>query len=751
MNLFYRRPLSLILCIMLGGFSIFAVLPDALKPYSLLALIPLILVLTVKRFRRALAVVALTALSLSFLCSYLYFDCWFKVYDRFQEEVEVTATVTEIDRTLFYSTTLSLKTESINGEPFTSSYRLRATVSPESAAHLSKGKIVRFTCKLKEFESSSDFDADAYYTARGISADAEILSEIKITGERAIYDFSYLRELISRRITMLAGAEAGSLFTALFTGNRETLSGVLRLNFTRIGVSHVLALSGMHLAILSALLSKLFRLFRIGKKQNLIITSLLILFYMAMTGFSPSVSRAGIMLILTGSLFILASSHDTVTALSFAVFVICLFEPYSIYDLSLWLSAFATLGVLEAGALGKRKYESWRHAPLPFGMRILKKLLLVIAVTLFAVSATLTISVFSFSGISSVSPLSSPIFSFLAEIYIYIGLLTLAFGSIIPIGQLLRPLYRVIFEMANFFSQSELAYFSDEFSVIEISSVIFAVLLVLFLILDLKHKKTAASLISMFLISIVALSGILTQNERYDDKVIYYSGNTCECLLIRSEGERALVDFSSGTDISIYDASTALSDSSTVILDKLIFCYYSANLPVKAQGMCVSLLTKEVLLPLPENDDERRIAALTEDALGETDVKITYYGATGVIRIGKQSFSKKFRTLYSEQTAMSVMTLSDDNYSIAYISSGVLSDKNGKNFAAEALSSSDCIIFGRDGKKYKETYIFEEKHPKIQQIIFSVTNLRFTQKARIYYDEIGTELYLRPKRCEILP
>ena len=271
------------------------------------------------------------------------------------------------------------------------------------------------------------------------------------------------------------------------------------------------------------------------------------------------------------------------------------------------------------------------------------------------------------------------------------------------------------------------------------------------MILDLKHKKTAAAFISIFLITIVTFSGILTQEARYDDKVIYYSGDKCECILVRSEGERALVDFSSGTAISVYDTSVALSDTSTVVLDKLIFCYYSANLPEKAQGMCVSILTKEVLLPLPENDSERKIAAITEEVLGEANVKIKYYGANGVVKVGKYSFSKKFRTLYSEQTAMSVMTLTSSEASIVYLSSGVLSDKNGRNYAAEAISLSDCVIFGRGGKRYKDTYIFEEKYPQIQQIIFSVTNLRFTQEARIYYDEIGSELYLRPKRAELTP
>lgn len=751
MNLFYRRPLSLILCIMLGGFSLFSILPDRLKPYSLLLLTPLLIVITVRKFRRVTAVIAFLALALSFLFSHLYFDCWFNVYDRFDGEVEVEATVIEIDRPVFYSTTLTFKTASINGEPFTSSYRLRATVSPEKATYLAKGKTVRFTCELQDFEDSYDFDAGAYYTARGISANAEIVGEIEVTGETAVHDFSHLRELISRRITMLSGAEAGSLFTALFTGDREGLSGVLRLNFTRIGICHVLALSGMHLAILSALLSKLFTLLRVGRKPNLVITSLLIIFYMAMTGFSASVTRSGIMLILTGCLFLLASSRDAVTALSVSVFVICLVEPYSIYDLGLWLSAFATLGVLEAGALGRRKYESWQYTPLPRGKRLFRKLMLGLTVTFLAVAATLTLSVFSFSGISAISPISSPIFSFLAEIYVYIGILALALGDIIPVGWLLRPLYALTFDTAKLFSQSELAYFSDEFIAVEIAAALFAVVIILFLVLDLKHKKTVASLTVLLLVSIIATAGALTQNARYENSVIYYSGDKSECLLVRSDGKRALVDFSSGTAKSLYDARAALDNSSTVLLDKLIFCYYSANLPSKAQGLCVNVLTREVLLPLPLNEDERSVAALTEAALAETGVKVTYYGADGVVRIGEWKFAKKFRTLYTEETAMSVMTLTNGDKQIAYLSSGVLSDKNGENYAAEALKMSDCVIFGSGGKRYTDTFVFTEQYPKIKQIVFSVKGLRFTQDTRIYYDEIGAELYLRPKRAEILP
>ena len=306
---------------------------------------------------------AILALLISLLSATLD-PIYFRVHERYDGSVKIEAVVTDIDSSRAYETTLDLKTKRIDEVSF-GSYKLKMSLSPYEAKGLSAGSVICFEGELLPFESSGSFHAEAYYASRGFSARVSHVGEIEIVERRAVLDFGYLRELIARKTVMQSGEEAASLFIALFTGERDMLSENLRLDFTRLGINHVLALSGMHLAILSALFDKLLRLLLLGKKPRVLLLGAIVFFYMAMTGFSASVTRAGVMHIITSLTFLLASPRDSFTSLCFAVFLIVLVEPYAIRDIGLWLSALATLGVIEAAELCRRKYKRWCYRPEP--------------------------------------------------------------------------------------------------------------------------------------------------------------------------------------------------------------------------------------------------------------------------------------------------------------------------------------------------------------------------------------------------
>ena len=256
MNLFYRRPLSLILCILLGGFSLFTFLPSSAWPIIPTSLLPLAAVLIFKRLRRPLPIVAASALIISLSLSFVYFGLWFHADERFEDEVSVEAVITEAVPTDYGSVTVSLRTRSIDGAPF-SRYKLRATVGIDEASSIRQGAVISFRCRLTSFKDNGSFDAASYYASRGFSAKAIELCDIRVIGEAFVLDFSPLRDIISKRSILLSGQDAGALFTALFTGDRQYLSGNLALNFTRTGINHVLALSGAHLVILSVIVTRL--------------------------------------------------------------------------------------------------------------------------------------------------------------------------------------------------------------------------------------------------------------------------------------------------------------------------------------------------------------------------------------------------------------------------------------------------------------------------------------------------------------
>jgi predicted membrane metal-binding protein len=147
------------------------------------------------------------------------------------------------------------------------------------------------------------------------------------------------------------------------------------------------------------------------------------------------------MLIISSLLYFLSRDNDSITSLFVAVSVIVAVSPYSIYDLSLWLSAFATLGVVT--------YSEWRSEQ-PKETRKAKRLMCKLGDTLafsaFAITPTLFISYFIFDGISILSPIATPIFSLPIELIMYLGTAMLIIGKILsghkyPVKSLDRVLF----------------------------------------------------------------------------------------------------------------------------------------------------------------------------------------------------------------------------------------------------------------------------------------------------------------------
>ena len=539
------------------------------------------------------------------------------------------------------------------------------------------------------------------------------------------------------------------MFTALFTGERDYLSGNLTLNFTRTGINHVLALSGMHLAILALIVNRLLSLLKLGKKTRLLVTAILVIFYMAMTGFSSSVTRAGIMLAVACGLFLLSSTRDSVTALCVAIFTICIIEPYAIYDIGLWLSAFATLGVIEAGAIVGRdnvmiKSRSDLKKKLAFAA------IASLIATLLATGATLFISVNTFASISPMTYITTPLFSLLAEIFIYLGLFMLAFGEILPFGVLMRPLYALIDGLAKGFSKHRMACFSTEFTAVKIAALLLSVLLVCFVILNIKHKRIALCAIALGMMTVFVTAGVLTANARNEESIIYRTDESTESFVIRSEGEVCAVDISTGSVLSHYDMLDAVQEVGLVELDYAVFTRCSSNLPEKVAGTLDTVWTKVVYIPRPENDKERHLAQSVEDIAAEFNTEVRYYNAAGEITVGEVTLAQKHRIPYGDGTATTIIEIASPEGVIAYIGSGTL-DADAKAIADELIDTAQTLILGKCGKKYKPEYIFDRKQENLESIILAGEELFFTQESLKFYDDRGIEFYLRPKRLELLP
>ncbi len=145
--------------------------------------------------------------------------------------------------------------------------------------------------------------------------------------------------------------EAAQLCTALLTGYDDEINPETINAFAHSGTLHVLSVSGLHTGILYGIIVFLLGLIDRNKKYKLLQLVVIVLalwFFALITGFSPPVLRAVIMLnfIALGRFYYSYSSEHAINILAVSAFVILLFNPLLIYDTGFLLSYSAVAGIL---------------------------------------------------------------------------------------------------------------------------------------------------------------------------------------------------------------------------------------------------------------------------------------------------------------------------------------------------------------------------------------------------------------------
>lgn len=151
--------------------------------------------------------------------------------------------------------------------------------------------------------------------------------------------------------TSALNKEAAQLCIALLTGYDDEINSETINAFAHSGTLHVLSVSGLHTGILYAVLVFILGIIDKHKKYkvlHLIIITLSLWFFVLITGFSPPVLRAVIMLnlIAVGRFYYSYSSLHAVNILAVSAFVLLVFNPLLIFDTGFLLSYSAVLGIL---------------------------------------------------------------------------------------------------------------------------------------------------------------------------------------------------------------------------------------------------------------------------------------------------------------------------------------------------------------------------------------------------------------------
>lgn len=184
-----------------------------------------------------------------------------------------------------------------------------------------------------------------YFTAKGIFLRGVAYGELKIDRPERI-PVSCWPAVLSQRlktgIDRSFSGEVSALVKALVTGNRDSLSDPFTSSLQRTGLSHTVAVSGMHVAFLAGALSLLLGR---GRKRTALVLIPLVLLFMTVAGSTPSVVRASVMILLLEIAPLLDRERDGPTALSFALLLILAQNPFAAAHVGLQLSFLAVAGI----------------------------------------------------------------------------------------------------------------------------------------------------------------------------------------------------------------------------------------------------------------------------------------------------------------------------------------------------------------------------------------------------------------------
>lgn len=192
--------------------------------------------------------------------------------------------------------------------------------------------------------------------------------------------------------------------TAELTGDKSLLPESDYVAMQETGLAHIFAVSGLHCAFLVTLLSLLIPPTR--RRTLCAVASAVLVFYMLLTGLSPSVARACVMQLFLLSAPLFRRGSDPLTSLAAALTVILLVNPYAVGSVSLQLSFAATLGmVLLSGRLYK-SFTGWYGGRNRAVRAVLYFVAANLAATLGALVFTAPLTAYYFNILSLVAPLA---------------------------------------------------------------------------------------------------------------------------------------------------------------------------------------------------------------------------------------------------------------------------------------------------------------------------------------------------------
>lgn len=560
------------------------------------------------------------------------------------------------------------------------------------------------------------FDEAQYYRTKNVLACAKAvdLTDKKVTQVRLTTLFGQWNDHLSARIS--AHVKNDDLPLAMLLGNRKTLADTISRDFRRVGIMHLLAVSGTHFSVLATMAERLLKKSRMKPWFRNGLLGVLAIGYMLLTGLSASVRRAGVMFLIGLFCRQFGQRVQYFTSLNISCLFIVLLDPTAVLDMGLHLSYLAVCGCILTIQLEKnwkayrqflvtqngeriRFPTGWRRLLCP---RILaKKALSMLLLNLIITCLTLPLSWLYFGELSIVSLFvnllyipATGVLLFLSVLYLVVYRLT-GFPLLAGILSTFAGLLEV---PATTISQLPHIVVSLQYSFVPFFLVplVLSVCCLPYVKRKLHGVCRAAFLLFLMLCCIWGTEAV----KATQSTMIYQNFNLRDGFVVQSAGKTILIDVSDGAknfaNMLLYRAKEQYATE----LDGYLLTHYHNKHLSTFQSLADNWIVRKLYLPKPLNENEESIYYALCRAAEEHHVTVETFEES--IPFGHMTISVGSRTWLSRSThPITGLRLTCGEETVVYTSSSY-----GETDAAIVNWMENCTIgiFGAHSPVHKKEF-----------------------------------------------
>ncbi len=400
--------------------------------------------------------------------------------------------------------------------------------------------------------------------------------------------------------------DAQAISKAVIIGDRTDLDSYIYSLYRNVGLSHVLAISGLHISIIAFGLMKFLTFLSVHKKIACAISAIFVLSYVALVGFSYGAVRSATMSVIMLVSIVFSKKSDSFTTLFIALALLLLSNPYSIFSKGLQLSFLCTLGILLSDPI-MLKLKRWRFYKIKTAKNFKKILVNLTCCVLPTIIVSFSASVFSFpvlcfgfDTVSYISPLVNFITVFffsLAIEFTFVAFLIAPFSSVIArlIAYPAGFVFDFVTDIAKYFYDCDIGITSVYSPYMIIPFVLSIVMILSFVFLSRHRLKVFFTAAVLFCISIFIC--VLLNNKIVSEKVIAeYNTTSSEYIYLQNKGENLYLDIG-----GYYSSSDAIYENGKTSLDQYVVLDYDSNSYSRFKRMIDNLKVYTVYLPNPKD------------------------------------------------------------------------------------------------------------------------------------------------------